>query len=78
MELTGKQLRSKRVRNEILATMVATRAGLDGARLCRIERGYIPSSEAELRRIDQAIDELILARKEVQVIAERVGWPLTI
>lgn len=74
--MTGKQLRQKRMSVELPANLVAAKAGIDNARLSRIELGYIAGNPLELERIEQAIKALVEARKEVKATAERVGWPL--
>ena len=70
------QLRGKRMRAGLTASLVARRAKIDPSRLCRIEKGYVFASADELQRIAQAITELIAAQSEMKAVAERLGWPL--
>jgi hypothetical protein len=74
--MTAQQLRTKRIRAVIPARLVAARSGVDPSRLCHLERGYVSATTDELERIGRAIAELASARKEVEAVAERVGWTL--
>jgi predicted transcriptional regulator len=73
--MTAQQLKAKRISNGIPARLVAPRAHLGVSRMSDIERGYISATTDELARINRALEELIKARRELQVVAERVGWP---
>jgi predicted transcriptional regulator len=73
--MTSQELRAKRVGQAIPARLIAPRAHVSCSRLSDIERGYVSPSEDELARIADALEELIAARKEVQAVAKRVGWP---
>ena len=76
--VSGQTLRSKRIGAEIQAEVVALRAGIDRARLSRIERGRITASPEELGRIDTAIESLICAKRQIEDCASRVGWPVAV
>ena len=70
------QLRDLRVAARIPGRLVCTRAHIDRSRLSDIERGYVKPTDEELRRLAQALDELVRARKEVSAVADVVGWPM--
>jgi predicted transcriptional regulator len=74
--MNAQQLRTKRTKAEIPAAMVAVRAKVDPSRLCRIEKGQISASPDELKRIADAIDDLVAAKSKVVACAEQVGWPV--
>jgi predicted transcriptional regulator len=75
--LTGAQIKKKRVLAGITGGMLCSRASFDRSRLSHIERGYIQASEAELSRIDNALEELIRVKRELAKTATRLGWPLS-
>ena len=61
----------------ISGALLCSRAGgYDRARLSSVERGYLDPSERELARLNAALDELIIARREVATVAAKVGWPM--
>jgi transcriptional regulator with XRE-family HTH domain len=72
----AQQLHITRITAKISGDVLCSRARIRRARLSQIERGYLTPSADELARIQKALDELINARKEVQAVAERVGWPM--
>jgi transcriptional regulator with XRE-family HTH domain len=74
--VNSKELKRKRSLEGIPARLLAGRAGVPVSRLSDIERGYVEPSADETRRLEIALSELILARKEVEDVAQRVGWPL--
>lgn len=74
--MTAQDLKAKRIMQRIPARLLAPRARLTCSRLSDIERGYISPSADELVRIAKALEELTMARKELQEVAERVGWPM--
>jgi len=76
LEMTAQELKAKRISQNIPARLIAPRAHVSCSRLSDIERGYVSASENELARIADALEYLIAARKEVQAVAERVGWPV--
>ena len=69
--MTAQQLREERMSQGIPARLVAPRARVSSKRLSDIEPGYVEA----ITRIAHALKELIAARREVRVVAERVGWP---
>jgi len=73
--LNGSQIRKKRVTAGITGGVLCRRARIDRSRLSQIERGYIHPSPEELKRIGDALDGLLLAKKRLAAVAEEVGWP---
>jgi len=69
-------LRSARVAAEIPASLLAAKAKVNRTRLSQMERGYVQPTENELRRLSQALAQLIHARAVVQSAAASVGWPM--
>jgi transcriptional regulator with XRE-family HTH domain len=69
-------LRSARVGAEIPASLLAARAKVNRTRLSHIEHGYVRPTEDELRRLSQALEQLIHAKAVVQDAAASVGWPM--
>ena len=74
--MTLEDLRFKRVTNEIPATLLAAKAGINRSRLSNLERGYARPTGEELRRLASALDQLIEAKVAIQKTADAVGWPL--
>ena len=75
--MTGADLKAKRIRAGIPGRLVCARAKVDRSRLSHIERGYIQAPDAELDRIEQALDELIRAKRAVAATAAKCGWPVS-
>jgi transcriptional regulator with XRE-family HTH domain len=73
--MTAKEIKARRISQAIPVRLIAPRARVSCSRLSDIERGYVFPTEDELARIATVLEELIAARKEVQAVAERVGWP---
>lgn len=73
--LNGTTIRSKRVAAEIPAELVALRAGMDRARLSRIERGLTAAPAAELEKVNLAIDNLAVSKRLIRAYAASLGWP---
>jgi len=73
---TTQTLRSARVAAEIPASLLAARAKVNRTRLSHIEHGYVQPTEDELRRLSQALEQLIQAKAVVQNAAASVGWPM--
>lgn len=69
-------LRSARVAEEIPASLLAAKAKINRTRLSHIEHGYIQPTEDELRRLAQALAQLIHAKAVVRSAAASVGWPM--
>ena len=69
------ELRSARVAAEIPATLLAAKAEINRSRLSAIERGYIPATDDELNRLNQALEQLLKAKSVIQQAAASVGWP---
>lgn len=74
--MNGQQLRQKRIAAGIAGALLSERAKVDRARLSHIERGYSQPSEAEVKRLTQALDELTTARRKVAEYAAQCGWPM--
>jgi transcriptional regulator with XRE-family HTH domain len=75
--MSGSQIRQKRMSAGIVGRLLCTHAKLDRGRLSHIERGYIQPSDAELARIDLALDDLIRAKRKLTEAAARLGWPVS-
>ena len=76
MSHVGRQLRVERVSANIPGRLLCLRASISRSKLSEIEAGYLAPSTEELLRIRQALRELTDARKEVEAVAQRVGWPI--
>ena len=74
--MTINELRSKRIVSEIPATLLAAKARLNRSRLSNLERGYAQPTEKEMRRLTDALEQLIDARASLKKMAAEVGWPL--
>lgn len=74
--ITGQQIRATRAGAGIAAALLSTKAGIDRAKLSRIECGYIEPTSAEAARLKAALDELAAAREKVAAVAAEVGWPM--
>jgi hypothetical protein len=74
--MTGQQLRSKRVLARIPGYMVCQRTGISSGKLSQIECGLSGASPEELSRIDEALNNLIEAKRKVSQTAAKVGWPV--
>ena len=68
-----KELRRKRLAEEISATLLARRAGINRSRLSFLECGHLHPSDEELRRLEAALGELSAARARVREVAVEVG-----
>jgi predicted transcriptional regulator len=69
-------LKAKRLSAGIPGQVLALKAGIDRARLSRIERGYVNPSTAEVERLDHALTGLIDVKGKVLQAAEQLGWPV--
>jgi transcriptional regulator with XRE-family HTH domain len=75
--VTGPEIRDKRVLARIAGRFVAQRAGISRGHLSEIECGHIPAGLEELARIEAALMELIEARRKVLATAADCGWPVS-
>ncbi len=75
--LSGSELRDKRALARISGRVLCERAGVTRARLSEIERAYIQPPEAELERIEHALEDLIRAKHQMVDAARECGWPVT-
>ncbi len=75
--LSGSELRDRRVLARISGRVVCERAGIARGRLSDIERGYVQPPEAELERIEHALEDLIRAKHQMVDAARECGWPVT-
>ena len=69
------QLRSRRVEAGLPAILLARAAGVSSGRLSEIERAYVNPSPSELERLENALEQLLVARRKLIKMAEEVGWP---
>ena len=74
--MEGHRIRQQRLAAGIPGQVVCGKAGISRGRLSDIEREYVKPREDELRRIEQALEELTRARERVAQVAAEVGWPL--
>jgi transcriptional regulator with XRE-family HTH domain len=74
--MTVKEIKRKRVMAGIPGGLVCARADLDRSRYSRIERGYVEASEAELVRIANALEKLMVAKQQLKEFAAKIGWPV--
>lgn len=77
VQMSGSKIREKRVIAGIAGRLLCARAKIDRGRLSHIERGYVEPSDAELARIENALDELVRAKRALAKTAARLGWPLS-
>jgi hypothetical protein len=61
----------------IAGHLICMRAGVSRAKLCGFERGYFELSSEELTRMQNALEDLIEAKRQVAATAARVGWPVS-
>jgi hypothetical protein len=73
--MTGHELKQKRIAAGIPGKLVCVRARIDRAKLSHLERGYIQTSDQELARISQVLEELIRAKQKLVAMAAECGWP---
>jgi len=72
----GEDVRNERRSANIAGRLLCVRAGISRSKLSEIEAGHIEPSAAEKERLRRALQELLKARKEVEIVAQKVGWPL--
>jgi hypothetical protein len=75
--MTAKDLRAKRVANQIPGHAVCRRVGFGRTRLSDVECGNVTATPEELQRIDAAIEEIILTRQHLTELASKAGLSLT-
>jgi hypothetical protein len=73
--MSGTEFRKRRNLAGIPGHMISTRARVNRAKLCGFERGYIVLSPEEVRRIQEALVQLIEAKEKVTAAAAQCGWP---
>lgn len=71
--MNGQLLKQRRTAECLPARLVCLRVGLQPARLSAIARGYVTPREDELDRLNHAIDDLSVARRQVKAIAVEFG-----
>ena len=74
--MTPKDLRAKRVANQIPGHAVCRRVGFGRTRLSDVECGNATATPEELRRINEAIDEIIRTRQHLTKLASEAGLSL--
>jgi predicted transcriptional regulator len=55
--------------------MLCSKAKIDRSRLSKIECGYILPSDSEIKRIAEALEDLLTAKKKLVAVAAELGWP---
>jgi transcriptional regulator with XRE-family HTH domain len=73
--MTGEILKAKRTAARIPGEVLCRKAAIGRTRLSGIERGYIHTTECELKRLFTVLDEIVTVRREVRKLALRLGWP---
>ncbi len=73
--MIGSQIRDKRVRAAIPGAILCRRARIARSRLSDIERSYVTPRADELKRLTDALDELVAAKSVIREAASEVGWP---
>lgn len=74
--VTGKFIKTRRKNADIPGEILCIRAGIDRARLTKIELGYIRASDEELQRLACALDELIETKNRINEFSTASGWPV--
>jgi len=75
--MSGIDLRNRRQQIGIPGHLLCRRAGIGRSRLSDIERGYVQPSQAEMDRIDRALEELSRAKEKLEATATECGWPIS-
>lgn len=75
--MTAKSLRAKRAAAGIPGHAVCQRAGIPRSRLSDVEREYVSATPEELRRIDEAIDQILRTKQHLAKLADEAGLSLT-
>jgi len=75
INMSGTELRAKRIAAGIAGSLVCVKTGIARSRLSDIERGYVEVSEAEIARINVALDDLTRAKQKIAAVAAEEGWP---
>ena len=73
--MTVKKIRDRRVKGAVPGWVLCKKMGIARSRLSDIERGAIVPRPEEIQRLDEALSELVEARRQVAQVAARVGWP---
>ena len=73
--ITPTTLWTKRTSNRISGQALCAKLSRGRSWLTTIERSYTVADPTELARIDQALDELIAAKHEIERAATAAGWP---
>ena len=74
--MDGQRLKRQRMAAGIPGKVVCVKTGIPRSRLSDIERGYVEPSEIEVLQIEQALSDLIVARRKIEAVAKAVGYPL--
>jgi transcriptional regulator with XRE-family HTH domain len=75
--MTARQLRAKRAAAGIPGQAVCQVVGISRAKLSDIELEYVSASPDELRRIDDAIEQILRTRQDLAKLAADAGLSLT-
>jgi transcriptional regulator with XRE-family HTH domain len=70
-------LKAKRTAAGIAGNIVCKKLGIARSRLSDIERGYVTATDAELARVDAALEDLIRAQSVLRQTAAALGWPVS-
>ncbi len=73
--MTPRELRATRVALGIPGWVVCNRAKISRSRLSEIERGFVTPGAPELQRICSVLNDLAVAKSQLDEFARQVGWP---
>jgi transcriptional regulator with XRE-family HTH domain len=73
--IDGPHLKRKRTLAGIAGDVLCLKIGIPRSRLSNIERGYTFVPQADIERINTALDELIQTKSALDQIAASLGWP---
>ena len=74
--MISQSIRSKRMAAGISGAAVCRVAPISRSKLSDIERGNVTATPEELRRIDEAIDQIIRTRQHLAKLADEAGLSL--
>jgi transcriptional regulator with XRE-family HTH domain len=74
-QVTGIQLRDRRIAAGLVGLQVCGRAGITRGRLSDIERAYVMPRPDELARLTAALDDLIASKNRIDAVLAAEGWP---
>jgi hypothetical protein len=73
---SGPSLRSKRIKSEVVGSLVCQKIGRSRAWLSSVENGYATATPEELEHLNQTIDEIVRTREQIAKLASEAGLSL--